>query len=307
MPTGDSQRPFLPVNIAVLTVSDSRTIDTDKSGDILCERIESAGHRIAAVSGREATTLRAAHHLPGVPVLGAAEAARLGELVVIGVPDDLIETIAGTLVDAEAVAPGRWIAHLSGATPLSALDVARDAGAHRLGIHPLQTFPDVGAAIERIPGCTVAVGADDDEGFFVAERLAEDLGGRPFRLPDEHRAMYHAAAVFASNYLVAATGVAEQLLAAAGVPDPLEAIAPLQHATVANLARTGPAEALTGPAVRGDAGTIARNLEALAASAPWAVDAYVEMARLSLDLAVRGGRLSSERRAGVDEVLARWS
>jgi predicted short-subunit dehydrogenase-like oxidoreductase (DUF2520 family) len=76
---------------------------------------------------------------------------------------------------------------------------------------------------------------------------------------------------------------------------------------VVNLARTGPAEALTGPAVRGDAGTIARNLEALAATAPWAVDAYVEMARVTLDLAVRGGRLPQDRRATVDEVLARWS
>jgi predicted short-subunit dehydrogenase-like oxidoreductase (DUF2520 family) len=174
-------------------------------------------------------------------------------------------------------------------------------------VHPLQTFPDVEAAIERLPGCTVAVGADDDEGFFLAERLVEDMGGVPFRLPDEHRAMYHAAAVFASNYLVAAAGVAEQLLVAAGVPDPIGAIAALQEATVANVARVGPSLALTGPAVRGDAATIARNLEALSARAPWAVDAYVEMARVAVDLAVRGGRLPSEGRARVEEVLGEWN
>ncbi|MGZ8583103.1 MAG: Rossmann-like and DUF2520 domain-containing protein [Actinomycetota bacterium] len=286
---------------------DISIIGAGRAGTAVAALWQRAGHRIVAVSGREATALRASQHLPGVPILGAGEAARLGELVILGVPDDLIETIARALVEAGAVAPGRWIAHLSGATPLSALDAARDAGARRLGVHPLQTVPDVESAIDRIPGCTVAVGADDDEGFFLAERLAEDLGGRPFRLPDEHRAVYHAAAVFASNYLVAATGVAEQLLATAGVPDPLAALAPLQRATVANLARTGPAEALTGPTVRGDAGTIARNLEALTASAPWAVDAYVEMARVALDLAVRGGRLSPERRTEVDEVLARWT
>jgi predicted short-subunit dehydrogenase-like oxidoreductase (DUF2520 family) len=265
-----------------------------------------AGHRIVAVSGREATPRRAARYLPGVPVLDPAAAAREAELIVLGVPDDVIEPIVRDLVDADDAVSGRWIAHLSGATPLSALDLAREAEARRLGVHPLQTFPDVESAVERIPGCTVAIGADDDEGAFVAERLAEDLGGRPFRLPDEHRAIYHAAAVFAANYLVAATGVAELLLEMAGVPDPLSALAPLQRATVSNLARIGPAEALTGPSVRGDAGTIARNLEALAASAPWAVDAYVEMARVALDLAERGGRLSSERRAAVDEVLARW-
>jgi predicted short-subunit dehydrogenase-like oxidoreductase (DUF2520 family) len=76
---------------------------------------------------------------------------------------------------------------------------------------------------------------------------------------------------------------------------------------VENLARTGAGPALTGPAVRGDAGTIARNLQALDASAPWAVASYVEMARVALDLAERSGRLPSERRGEIDDVLARWT
>jgi len=282
-------------------------VGAGRAGTAVAVLWQRAGHRIVAVSGREATPRRAARFLPGVPVLDPASAAREAELIVLGVPDNVIEPIVRDLVDADDAVSGRWIAHLSGATPLSALDLAREAQARRLGVHPLQTFPDVESAVERIPGCTVAIGADDDEGAFVAERLAEDLGGRPFRLPDEHRAIYHAAAVFAANYLVAATGVAELLLEMAGVPDPLSALAPLQRATVSNVARIGPAEALTGPSVRGDAGTIARNLEALATSAPWAVDAYVEMARVALDLAERGGRLSPERRAVVDEVLARWT
>jgi predicted short-subunit dehydrogenase-like oxidoreductase (DUF2520 family) len=286
---------------------DIAIIGSGRAGTAVAVLWRAAGHRIVAVAGREATRTRAARSLPGVPVLEPVDAARDAELVVMGVPDDLIGSIVGDLAAAGAFASARWVAHLSGATPLSALDAARDAGARRLGVHPLQTFPDVDAGIDRIPGSTIAVGADDDDGMVVAEGLAEDLGGRPFRLPEEQRAVYHSAAVFASNYLVAATAVAEQLLEAAGVPDPLAALVPLQQATVANLARTGPAEALTGPAVRGDAGTIARNLEALAASAPWAVDAYVEMAKVTLDLAVRGGRLSQDRRATVDEVLARWS
>ena len=286
---------------------DIAVIGAGRAGTAVAVLWQAAGHRIVAVAGREATRARAARSLPGVPVLEPLDAARDAELVVVGVPDDLIEPIVGELSAAGAFAPVRWVAHLSGATPLSTLDAARDGGARRLGVHPLQTFPDVDAGIDRIPGSTVAVGADDDEGLAVAERLAVDLGGLPFRLPEEHRAIYHAAAVFASNDLVGATAVAEQLLEAAGVPDPLAALAPLHQATVRNLVRTGPADALTGPAVRGDAGTIARNLEALAASAPWAVDAYVEMARLTLDLAVSGGRLSQDRRATVDEVLARWS
>ena len=286
---------------------DIAVIGAGRAGTAVAVLLRAAGHDIVAIAGREATRGRAARSLPGVPVLEPADAARDAELVVVGVPDDLIAPVVGELAAAGAFVSSRWVAHLSGATPLSALDAAREAGAGRLGVHPLQTFPDVDAGIAQIPGSTVAVGADDAQGLAVAERLAEDLGGRPFHLPEEHRAIYHAAAVFASNYLVAATAVAEQLLEAAGVPDPLAALAPLQQATVGNLARTGPADAITGPAVRGDAGTIARNLEALGASAPWAVDAYVEMARVTLDLAVRGGRLAKGQRVPVDEVLARWS
>lgn len=286
---------------------DIAIVGAGRAGTAVAVLWQRAGHRIVAVSGREATVARAAEHLPGVPVLDPGEAARRAELVVAAVPDDLISATVNDLARGGAIANGTWVAHLSGATPLSALDPAREVGGRRLGVHPLQTFPDVEPAIERIPGCTVAVGADDDEGAFVAERLAEDLGGRPFRLPEEHRAIYHAAAVFASNYLVSATGVAEQLLVAAGVPDPIGALVPLQQATVANLARTGPAGALTGPAVRGDIGTIVRNLEALTETAPWAVDAYVEMARVALDLAVRSGRLGQDRRVQVEEALALWT
>jgi predicted short-subunit dehydrogenase-like oxidoreductase (DUF2520 family) len=286
---------------------DIAIVGSGRAGTAVAVLWRAAGHRIVAVEGREATAERAARHLPGVPVMPIGEAARAAALVVIAVPDDLIAARAQAMVDEGGVEPGRWIAHLSGATPLAALDAARARGARGIGIHPLQTFPDVDAAIERIPGCTVAIGADDEEGAFLAERLAEDLGGRPFRLAEEHRALYHAAAVFASNYLVAAAGVAEHLFEAAGLPDPLAALVPLQRASVENLARTGAGPALTGPAARGDAGTIARNLEALDASAPWAVASYVEMARVALDLAARSGRLPAQRRREIDDVLARWT
>jgi predicted short-subunit dehydrogenase-like oxidoreductase (DUF2520 family) len=286
---------------------DVAVVGAGRAGTAVAVLLQRAGHRIVAVSGRAPTRDRAARFLPGVPVLEPAAAAAAAELVVVGVPDDVIAPIVGSIADAGGFSAGRWVAHLSGATPLSSLDAARDAGAERLGVHPLQTFPDPAAGIERIPGSVIAVGADGPDGYEVAERVATDMRGEPFRLSDEHRSLYHAAAVFASNYLVAATAVAEQLLSTAGVPDPAAAIRPLQSATLANVAAMGPAGALTGPAVRGDTGTIVRNLEALSASEPWAVDAYVEMARVALDLAERTGRLESARRAAVEEALARWT
>ncbi|HXF73347.1 MAG TPA: DUF2520 domain-containing protein, partial [Actinomycetota bacterium] len=166
---------------------------------------------------------------------------------------------------------------------------------------------DVEAALERIPGCTVAVTAQDETGFALGELLARDLGARAIRLADREKPLYHAAAVFASNYLVATQALAEELFRRAGLAEPLEAFLPLSRATLDNVAAMGPGRALTGPAVRGDAGTVARNLEALGERAPEAIPAYVALARAALDLAVRAGRLDDAGRARVEEVLARWT
>jgi predicted short-subunit dehydrogenase-like oxidoreductase (DUF2520 family) len=282
---------------------DVAIVGAGRVGTAVAVLLQRAGHEIAAVAGREPTAHRAATYLPGVPVLPPEDAAAAGELVVIGVPDDEIERAAGLIAD--AIRPDAWVAHLSGARGLDALAAAHTERV--VAIHPLMTVPDVESAIQRIPGATTAVTAATEEGFALGERIARDFGGAPFRLADERRALYHAAAVFASNYLVASAGVAEELLREAGVPDPAAALMPLARATLDNIARLGPGDALTGPAVRGDAGTIARNLEALRTFAPHAVSAYVELCRLALDLGARAGRLGPEARARVEEELARWT
>lgn len=276
-------------------------------GTAIAVLLERAGHRIVGVSGRAETRARASSHLPGAPFLEPAEATAAAELVVIGTPDDVIEPTVEALAAAAVVGPGTWVAHLSGSLGLDVLGPAVAAGARILAIHPLQTFPDVGSALERLPGSSIAITAENEEGYLLGERLAEDLHGVSFRLSDELRPVYHAAAVFASNYLVTVSAIAESLFAAAGVPDPARAMAPLQRATLENVDRLGPARALTGPAVRGDAGTIRRNVEALERHAPELVPTYVAMARATLDLAERSRRLPTGSRAAVEDVLDRWS
>jgi predicted short-subunit dehydrogenase-like oxidoreductase (DUF2520 family) len=281
-------------------------VGAGRVGTALAVLLQRTGHAVTAVAGREATGARAAEYLPGVPVLPETEASLAAELVLLAVPDDAVEPTAVRLAESAAFRPGGWVAHVSGALGLDALAAPLAAGARRLAIHPLQTMPDVASAIERIPGSAMAVTADDEDGATLGERLALDVGARPFRLADERRPLYHAAAVFASNYLVTAAGIAEDLFREAGVPDPARALMPLARASLDNVGRMGPAGALTGPAVRGDAGTVARNLEALRAAAPQAVPGYVELCRLALDLGERSGRLSPAGRAAVEEVLARW-
>lgn len=283
---------------------DVAVVGAGRVGTALAVLLGKAGHRIVAVSGREGTRERAARYLPGAPVVDAPRAARAAEVVLIGTPDGAIEEACEEI--AGAVGPGHAVAHLSGATTLDALSPAASAGATVLSIHPFQTMPDVDAAIARLPGSGIAVTALSEEGHLLGERLASDAGGLPFRLADEWKPLYHAAAVFASNYLVAMAGLAEEMLRTAGLADPVGLAMPLQRATLDNVAAMGPGPALTGPAVRGDAVTVARNLEALSRHAPHAVAAYVTLAEVALDLAERAGRLSPGDRAAVEEVLTRW-
>lgn len=285
---------------------DVAVVGAGRVGTAMAVLLRRAGHRIVAVAGSERTPERAARFLPDVPVLHNADAARGAEVILIATPDAAIGAVCSELVRADAVDEGSAVAHLSGATGLGALDPAVTAGAEVLSVHPLQTCPDVEAAIERIPGSAFAVTARSERGFGLGDRIATDVGGRPFRLEDAMKPLYHAAAVFASNALVAITALAEELDRTAGVPDPAGALEPLQRATLENVWSFGPASALTGPAVRGDAGTVQANLEALRSHAPEAIPAYVALADLALGLAASAGRLPPEGDAAVREVLDRW-
>jgi predicted short-subunit dehydrogenase-like oxidoreductase (DUF2520 family) len=285
---------------------DIALIGAGRVGTALAVLLSRAGHRIVGASGRDRSRARAEAFLPGVPFLPSRDAARAADVVILGVPDDAIVPVCTDLAAAGAFETGPFVAHLSGAAPLLALGAARAAGAQVLSLHPLQTFPDVEAGVDRLPGSAVAVTAWEEEGFAAGERLAEDAGGRAIRVSEDRKALYHAAAVFCSNYLVAVEGLAERLFRAAGVDDPVGAFGPLARATLDNVLRSGPADALTGPVARGDAGTVRRNLEALRTHAPDAVAAYVALARASLALADRSGRLPPESRTRVREVLDRW-
>lgn len=271
--------------------------------------LERAGYRVAAASGREASEDRVKRHLPFAmfyPPPEAHVAARSASLVVIGVPDDSIAALCSELAGRVAFHRGQWVLHLSGSVGLDALAPAHLSGAEILSLHPLQSFPSLEEGVRRLPGSAVAVTALDEEGFEAGEELARDVGGKPFRLSDQAKPLYHAAAVFCSNYLVAVEGMAEQLFRLAGLADPVSMFAPLARASLDATLALGPGAALTGPALRGDAGTVQRNLEALSSHAPEAVASYVALARVAADLAAKAGRLSAEGYSRLREVLDDW-
>jgi 2-amino-4-hydroxy-6-hydroxymethyldihydropteridine diphosphokinase len=169
-------------------------------------------------------------------------------LVIISTPDSAIGEVAASL----PVSAERVVAHLSGSLGLAVLaDHPRAAT-----LHPLVSMADAATGAQRLRGAWFAVAGDPRIGAVV-----DALGGRSIRVADEDRAAYHAAAVVASNHLVAVLGQAERIAATVGVP--FEVLLDLVNSSVANVAALGPAAALTGPAARGDEATIERHVLAL--------------------------------------------
>lgn len=284
-------------------------IGAGRVGTALGVLLERAGHRVTAASGWERSRDRVRRYLPFttfVPAQAAHGAAEVARLVILAVPDDAIGAVCSELAARGAFAARQRVLHLSGSVGLDALASAEAAGAGTLSVHPLQTVPGVDEGIHRLPGSGFAVTARDELGFAFGEVLVADVGGHPFRLPDDMKPLYHAAAVFCANYLVTVEGLAERLFRLAGLEHPLPLFAPLARAALDAALERGPAMAMTGPVVRGDAGTVDRNLEALARHEPKAVRPYVELASAAADLAVEGGRLSEEERTRIEEVLQRW-
>jgi len=208
--------------------------------------------------------------------VGSAVAARLRErlsddspeLVLLCVPDRAIAEVA------QAIPPGPWIAHTSGATPLSALDPHE----RRFGLHPLQTFTRARGP-EQLDGAYAAISAESGEAREVGFWLAHELGLEPFELDDAERALYHAGAVVASNFLVTLHRAAADLVEAAGAPP--EALVPLMRRVIENDFE------LTGPIERGDWETVEANLAAIRERRPQLEPLYRALADATEALAVR--------------------
>ena len=169
------------------------------------------------------------------------------DIALLCVPDSAIAAVAFA-----ARPHARLVAHVSGATPLADVDFS---------IHPLQTFTGTETP-EVFRGIGVAVDGRTPEALAVAEQIATALGATPFRVDDAHRAEYHAAASFASNFVLTVLDAAERLAAPSGLDR--AHLAPLVQQTVDNWVASGAASALTGPIARGDEATVARQRAASA-------------------------------------------
>jgi predicted short-subunit dehydrogenase-like oxidoreductase (DUF2520 family) len=184
------------------------------------------------------------------------------ELVLLCVPDRAIAEVAA------GIGPGPWVAHVSGATPLAALD----PHTRRFSLHPLQTFT-LDRGPEQLDGAWAAVTAETDEARALGRELATTLGLRPFDLADDARVLYHAGASIASNYLVTLFRSASRLFEDAGAPP--EALVPLMARTIENGFQ------LTGPIARGDWSVVDAHIRALHDARPELEPMYRALAEVT--------------------------
>jgi predicted short-subunit dehydrogenase-like oxidoreductase (DUF2520 family) len=211
-----------------------RVIGPGRAGLSLARALPGAGVAVVGVLGRADDPWPAAHDV---------------DALVIATPDDVIGAVAGAVEPDERCV----VVHLAASLGLDVLA----PHPRRASLHPLVPLPtpEIGAA-RLTGGAGFAVAGDP-----LAHELAVALGGRPFSVAEADRSRYHAAACVAANHVVALLGQVERIAASAGLT--LDAFLDLSRAALDDVARLGPAGALTGPAARGDWATLERHRRAL--------------------------------------------
>lgn len=272
---------------------DVGVVGTGRVGSVLGAALMRAGHRVKACSGvSDVSRLRAESLLPGVPVMSVEDTVKDRDLIVLTVPDDVLPELVNGLATTHAVSPGTFVMHASGRHGIKVFEPLTRQGMLPLAIHPVMTFTGTSVDVSRLSGCPFGITAPE-ELRAVAQALVMEIGGEPVWVPEEQRALYHAALAFGSNYLMTLVNQTIDLLNSAGIQNPELLARPLFNAALDNALRDSD-RAATGPVVRGDVETVAAHIEVLRAHGGLVLDAYRALARLTADRAIASGQLSTQ-------------
>ncbi|MFE6614314.1 Rossmann-like and DUF2520 domain-containing protein [Amycolatopsis sp. NPDC057786] len=289
-----------PARLAVGVVSAGRV------GSVVGAALTRAGHTVVAASGlSNASVRRAEQLLPDVPLLPPDEVARRADLVLLALPDDALAGMVRGFVATGSLRPGQIVVHTSGAHGIDVLAPAAEAGALPLALHPVMTFTGRAEDLDRLATCSVGVTATegDEAAWNVGEALTVEMGAEPVRVPDEARALYHAALAHGANHLMTLVADCAELLREAGIAQPERLVAPLLSAALDNVLRHGD-RALTGPVARGDLGTVRKHLAVLAERGPDIAPSYRALAKRTLARGDAAGLLDASAAAELTEILS---
>ena len=277
-------------------------IGAGRVGAVLAAVLRKRGHEVVSVAGEsDASVRRAAELLPGVPLLKPTAVARGCDVLLLTVPDDMLDNVVTQLAASGALRRGQYVVHTSGSHGLHVLDPATALGARVVAMHPAMTFTGTALDLDRLPDTAFGVTAGPAEQDWAASLVAE-LDGRVIWVPEELRGLYHAGLAHGANHLVTLVSQAMELLSAAGAQDPSGTLGPLLRAALENALAAGDS-ALTGPIVRGDVNTVRAHLAEIAANAPDTLPSYVALARATLDRVVTDGRVLPIRASAIRREL----
>ncbi|AQS57915.1 Rossmann-like and DUF2520 domain-containing protein [Desulforamulus ferrireducens] len=280
-------------------------IGAGKVGSALGILLKEQGYRPVGVASRTFTSARSlAEQLQTNPYREITKAAEAADLVFITTTDREIEPVANLLARKGACRPGQMIIHTSGALSSEIMAAVRQAGAMVASMHPLQSFADVASAKENLPGSCFALEGDEQALPGIIE-VVNALQGRYFVIKAEDKPLYHAAAVVASNYLVSLIHLSSTIYQSLGLNEEqaMDALFPLIQGTLNNIAKSGPAAALTGPVARGDGTTLKGHMQALQ-KLDWRVrEAYRSLGLYTVGLAVENGSITNNEGAALSTIF----
>ena len=259
-------------------------VGAGRVGSALAHLLHDAGYRVAGVCSRTPASAAILAGQVNAPAFdSAADVALRADLTLLCVPDDAIADMAAALAAHDL--RGRAVVHTAGAHNASVLDAARAAGAQTGSLHPAFPFASRGADVS-LAGVMFAVEAESALLRRWLTDVVNSLGGYVLDVSPQDKALYHAALVLVSNYTVTLYALGEGLLRGLGAERATAdgALNALLEATVDNLKRLGVPDALTGPLVRADSGTVAAHLAALASVDAEIAGLYRQLARLSLPM-----------------------
>lgn len=243
----------------------------------------------------------------GQPVSSAAEFER-ADLYMIAAPDDAIEDCARQLAASAPIDDRAAVFHCSGSKTSRCLAPVQPLGARTASVHPLKSFADPEHAVDTFAGTHCALEGDAGACAILEDALRA-CGASCFRIEGQHKMIYHAANVFACNYLVVLLDAALQCYEKAGVPatQAMEIVQPLIDGTLQNVSRLGTVQALTGPIARGDARLVETQLRELSA---WERDIgslYAHLGGHAVGLARRRDNAPAQALERIAEQLGKWS
>lgn len=237
-------------------------IGAGRVGAVLGAALRAEGHAITgAYAVSDASRERAGQLLPGVPLLDVPALVERSEMLLLAVPDDQLGPLAAGIAETGMMPGGQLVMHTSGRYGTDVLGPLAEAGSATLALHPAMTFTGTRADLARLIGCPMGITATA-ELLPVAAALAVELGGEAVVVAEGDRPLYHAALAHAGNHLVVLVDQARDALSRLGIEDPGAYLRPLLEAALDESLRHG-AKALTGPVLRGDAGTVSAHLGAL--------------------------------------------